>query len=147
MNESSEPSDTDHLQRIVDRCQVVLAHAWMVRTFVKHSTEVEDFPELMSLPRTVFDVSRSLESRKSDPPAYLHQLRKKIRRLREAATQFAENAPIASTHLNFQQAVISFTAAVCELEELLQFSTAADVRPPFRPVAGGSTIAETEREA
>ena len=34
----------DRLSEIVDECQDVMAHAWMVRTFVKHSEEVEDFP-------------------------------------------------------------------------------------------------------
>ena len=30
----------------VVRCEQLMSHAWMVRTFVKHSSEVEDFPEL-----------------------------------------------------------------------------------------------------
>ncbi len=32
------------LARLVERAQAIMAHAWMVRTFVKHSTEVEEFP-------------------------------------------------------------------------------------------------------
>ena len=65
---------------IVDRCQTVMAHAWMVRTFVKHSEEAEDFPELMGLPRAVFDTSRALETRVDDPAAYLKMPRSKRRR-------------------------------------------------------------------
>ncbi len=52
----------------VERCQTILAHAWMVRTFVKHSPEVEEFPELMGIVRNVFDLCRAVESRVEDPP-------------------------------------------------------------------------------
>lgn len=104
----------------VARCQDVLAHAWMVRTFVKHSTEVEDFPELMGIVREVFDASRALETRVDDPPAYLHMLRKKIGKLRQAAAKFRADAPTASTHTNFQQAVISMDVCVRDLELILK---------------------------
>lgn len=96
-----------------------MAHAWMVRTFVKHSDEVEEFPELMNLVRHVFDTSRALETKIVDPAAYLHMLRKKIGKLRKAAVQFRSDAPLASTHTNFQQAVISMDACVESLERLL----------------------------
>jgi hypothetical protein len=104
---------------IVKGCQKILAHAWMVRTFVKHSPEVEEFPELMNLVRTVFDASRALESRVHDPEAYLLMLRKKIGKLREAATRFRTDAPLASAHTNFQQAVVSMDACVEQLQLLL----------------------------
>jgi hypothetical protein len=65
-------------QQAVARCQQILAHAWMVRTFVKHSPQVEEFPELMEVARVVFDVTRALETRVNDPAAYLQMLRKKI---------------------------------------------------------------------
>lgn len=103
----------------VARCQTILAHAWMVRTFVKHSSEVEDFPELMELARTVFDASRALETKVNDPPGYLQMLRKKIGKLRRAADQFRHDAPLASGHTNFQQAVISIDGCVAELEAIL----------------------------
>lgn len=105
--------------QIVDQCQQAMAHAWMVRTFVKHSDEAEQFPELMQLVRTVFDTARALETRVDDPPGYLHMLRKKVGKLRRACEQFAEDAPQASTHTNFVQAVISMRAAVASLERLL----------------------------
>lgn len=104
----------------VQRCQEIFAHAWMVRTFVKHSPEAEEFPELLQVARTVFDVSRSLETRRDDPPAYLRQLRKKFRRLRAAAEQFRHDAPLASTHTNFQQAVLSLDACIAEFERILE---------------------------
>jgi len=112
--------------QLVERCQQVMAHAWMVRTFVKHSDEVEEFPELMGIVRTVFDVSRALETRIDDPPAYLRMLRKKIGKLRAAADRFRSDAPEASSHTNFQQAVISIDTCVADLTALL---TAAELSP------------------
>jgi hypothetical protein len=97
----------------------MMAHAWMVRTFIKHSPEAEDFPELMEIVRTVFDVSRALEVHLADPQAYLLTLRKKIGKLRAAAEKFRVDAPLASTHTNFQQAVISIETCVADLEEIL----------------------------
>lgn len=113
----------------VARCEELMAHAWMVRTFVKHSSEVEDFPELMGIVRSVFDTSRALETRVQDPVAYLHMLKKKIGKLRQAATEFRKDAPLASTHTNFQQAVISIDTCVRDLETVLK-ETASVPAPP-----------------
>ena len=106
-------------EQIVSECQDVMAHAWMVRTFVKHSEEAEDFPELLNLARTVFDTARALETRTGDPAGYLQMLQKKIGKLRRAAEQFRADAPRASTHMNCQQAVLSMDACVRRLDELL----------------------------
>lgn len=108
------------LPEVVHRCQQVMANAWMVRTFIKHSEEVEDFPELMGIVRAVFDTSRALETRIDDPTGYLHMLKKKIGKLRTAARQFEEDAAVASTHTNFQQAVIGMHFCNQQLEELLE---------------------------
>lgn len=108
------------LSEVVDRCQQVMAHAWMVRTFVKHAEEAEDFPELMGIARIVFDVSRALETRVADAPSYLHMLSKKIGKLKSATEQFRRDAPQASTHTNFQQAVVSMETCVETLAELLE---------------------------
>jgi hypothetical protein len=123
-------------EQAVARCQMIMAHAWMVRTFVKHSPEVEEFPELMEIVRTVFDLSRALETRVDDAAGYLHMLRKKIGKLRKAAEKFRHDAPLASTHTNFQQAVVSIDACVAELGEVLEALPAA--------VSGGNERAETE---
>lgn len=104
---------------LVASCQTALAHAWMVRTFVKHSDEVEQFPELMGIVRAVFDLSRAVEPRVGEPVEYFKMLDKKLSELRKAAEQFAIDAPHASTHTNFAQAVISIRASVGELEQLL----------------------------
>jgi hypothetical protein len=104
---------------IVACCQAVMAHAWMVRTFVKHSDEVQEFPELMGIVRAVFDTARALETRVNDPAGYLRMLQKKLGKLRAATEQFAVDAPKASTHTNFVQAVASMRACLEELERLL----------------------------
>lgn len=116
MRESGEHcGPEDH----VAKCQELLSHAWMVRTFVKHSEEAEDFPEIMVIARAVFDACMALESRVDDPEAYFKMLRKKIGKLRKAVDEFAEQAPKASTHTNFEQAVISVRVAVAGLGAIL----------------------------
>ena len=99
--------------------QKTMAHAWMVRTFVKHCDEVEDYPELMGIVRAVFDMSRAIESKTDDPATYFRFARKKIGKLRKAAEQFKEDAWSASTHTNFQQAVLSVLYATEQMEQLL----------------------------
>ena len=114
------------LHDVVTGCDEVMAHVWMVRTFVKHSEEIEDFPELaglMGLARTAFDAARALETRVDDPPGYLHMLRKKLARLKKAAEQFEEDAFQASTHTNFVMAVRSINVCVRDLQELLDLGT------------------------
>jgi hypothetical protein len=104
----------------MNRLEVTLAHAWMVRTFVKHSDVVEEFPELMRVVRTIFDTVRAVESRRGDPDGMLTMLRKKFAKLKAAADQFRIDAPRASDHENFRQAVKSLDGCVAELESLLQ---------------------------
>lgn len=103
----------------VRKCELQMAHAWMVRTFVKHSEEAEDAIELMALPRQVFDLSMALESRVADPPAYRKMLTKKLGKLRRASDQFAADAPAVSTHTNFQMAAASIRGVVDELDRLV----------------------------
>lgn len=107
------------LAQLVDRFQKTMAHAWMVRTFIKHSDEVEDYPELMGIVRAVFDMSRAIESKTDDPAAYFRFARKKIGKLRKAAEQFQQDAWAASTHTNFQQAVTSILYSTEQMELLL----------------------------
>ena len=139
-------SDAMTLAAAVTHCQVVFAHAWMVRTFVKHSEVVEDFPELMQIVRTVFDTSRALEPKVDEPAAYLTTLRKKIGKLRAAADQFRADAPGASDHENYRQAVISMDACVAELERVLAlFPPPAPPSLPanFRRVVASSSVGDT----
>ncbi|MFM9963271.1 MAG: amidohydrolase [Planctomycetaceae bacterium] len=112
------PSSITDLSEIVHRCDELLAHAWMVRTFIKHGEEIDDYPELMGIVRSVFDISRALETRQSDHVGYVRMLNKKVGKLRKAAEQFAVDALKASTHTNFQQAVKSMNVCVREMQLL-----------------------------
>ena len=97
-----------------------MAHAWMVRTFIKHCEEVEDFPELMGIVRAVFDSSRALETRIADPAGYFKMLAKKIGKMKSATVQFRTDAAEASTHTNFAMAVKSMEACCEDLGDLLK---------------------------
>lgn len=108
------------LHELVDRFQKTMAHAWMVRTFIKHCDEVDDYPELMGIVRAVFDMSRAIESKTEDPATYFRFAKKKIGKLKTAVTQFREDAWRASTHTNFQQAVISVEYSTQQMEAILQ---------------------------
>jgi hypothetical protein len=119
------------LRRLVERCQKTMAHAWMIRTFVKHSDEVEDYPDLNEMARTIFDIFRALETQVEDPAGYFKVVRKKLSKLRAAAVQFEKDAWHASTHTNFQQAAIAAKFLGDQLAELL---TEAETHLP-RPVA------------
>jgi hypothetical protein len=115
-------TDSRTLQDIVNRSDEVMTHAWMVRTFVKHSEETEDFPDLLGLMgcvRGVFDMTRALETRVGDPAAYLHMLRKKIGRLKKAAAEFERDAAQVSIHTNWVMAARSLNLCVRDLEALL----------------------------
>lgn len=95
-----------------------MAHAWVARAFVRHSDEVEDFPELGEIGRAVFDFSRALETKTGDPAAYLKMLSKKLGKFRAAVEQFAADAPKASAHTNFTQTIASLRTCVDDLTEL-----------------------------
>jgi hypothetical protein len=123
----------------------------MVRTFVKHSPEAESFPELMGIARTVFDISRALETRVDDPAAYLLMLRKKIGKLRQAAAEFRHDAPLASGHTNFQQAVISIDGCVSDLEQILGAFPHVSINPGSAtpedsPSSGAAPAGEVQAE-
>lgn len=107
------------LQDLVERFQKTMAHAWMVRTFIKHCDEVDDYPELMGIVRAVFDMSRAIETKVDDPVQYFRFAQKKIGKLRKAAEQFRDDAWSASTHTNFQQAVTSILFSTEQMEHLL----------------------------
>lgn len=126
-------SDPANLAEVVERCDEIMSHAWMVRTFIKHSEEVEDFPELiglMGIVRGVFDASRALETRVDDPAGYLKMLGKKIGRLKTAVVEFERDAFEASEHTNFIMAVRSVKVCVRDLETLLEHGRALSANKP-----------------
>lgn len=113
------PSFEEQLQKHLQRCQELMAHAWVVRAFLRHADEIEDFPELTTTCRAIFDIARALETRVDDPLGYFKMLNKKLGKFRVAVDQFAIDVTEISTHTNYAQSVISLKACVRELEDSL----------------------------
>ena len=109
------PEETMH------RVDSLLTHVWMVRTFIKHSEEVEEDEQLHLVQRKLYDYAHSLGAawKEQDAEGYLQQARKKLHRLRQASEQFAQLQPEVSTHTNFQMAVKSLQTAVKQIESAL----------------------------
>jgi len=103
------------------RVDALLSHVWMVRTFIKHSEELEEDEELGDVQRSLYDYMLALGTawKAQDAEAYLKQAKKKLGKLRGACQQFAELQPEVSTHTNFQMAVASLQQAVKEIEAAL----------------------------
>jgi hypothetical protein len=93
----------------------------MVRTFLKHAEEVQDDPDLLDVPRTLFDYIRATEpaAQRGDHKDYLHRIRGKLHHLRRAAELFAAEYRRVSDHTNFEMAARSLTACVRQVEEVL----------------------------
>ncbi|MHB1422270.1 MAG: hypothetical protein ACYC3I_03545 [Gemmataceae bacterium] len=105
----------------VERLQGVMAHLWMVRTFLKHAEEIQDDEELLDVPRTLFDYVRAVEpaAQRDDAKEYLHRVRGKLSKLRRAAEVLRKEHRRVSAHTNFEMAALSLTASVRQIEELL----------------------------
>ena len=104
------------------RIDNLLSHVWMVRTFVKHSEEVEEDGELAEVYRTLYDYMLALGAplKTGEAARYLHLAHKKFSKLQKATGLFAEIQPDISGHMNFQMAVQSLSAAVEEIGRLLE---------------------------
>ena len=75
----------------VERCNVLLAHLWMVRTFLKHADEIQEDEELLDVPRTLYDSIRAVEPafQRGDVVEYRRRLGGKLPKLRRATELFA----------------------------------------------------------
>ena len=111
----------------VERLQGVLAHLWMVRTFLKHAEEIQDDEELLDVPRTLFDYVRATEpaAQRGDAKEYLHRVRGKLPKQRRAAETLQREYRRVSAHTNFEMAALSLTASVRQIEDIL-----AALQPP-----------------
>jgi hypothetical protein len=116
----------------MERLNVVLAHAWMVRAFLKHADEVQDHEEMLEVHRTIYDSIRAVEPawQRQDSKEYLHRLRSKLSKLRKAAAYFAAEYRSVSDHTNFEMAARSLTGCVRAMEEILA------AVPPETPPSG-----------
>jgi hypothetical protein len=104
----------------VDRLNVLLAHLWMVRTYLKHADEVMEDAQLAEVPRLLYDSIRAVEPAflKGDHATYLRRLRGKLPKLRRCAEMFAHEWRRVSAHTNFEMAAISLAGAVKQMEEV-----------------------------
>ena len=103
-----------------ERLNVVLAHLWMVRTYLKHADEVVNDEELIEIPRLLYDSIRAVEPAllKGDTATYLRRLKGKLPKLRKGADLFAREYRRVSAHTNFEMASVSLSGAVRQMEEI-----------------------------
>lgn len=115
----------------VERLQVILAHLWMVRTYLKHADEVTEDEQLVEIPRLLYDSIRAVEPAflKSDHATYLRRLKGKLPKLRRGADMFAQEYKRVSAHTNFEMASISFSGAVRQMEEVFASLPGGPVEP------------------
>ena len=108
-------------EEAMERINTVLAHAWMVRTFLKHSEEIQDDPEMLEVHRMIFDYCRAVEPayERKDMKDYLHRIKGKLPKLRKQAEFFAANYRRVTDHTHYQMAASSFTGCVKQIEEIL----------------------------
>jgi hypothetical protein len=105
----------------VERLNVVLAHAWMVRTFLKHADEIQEDEEMLDVPRTIFDYVRAVEPafQRKDAKDFLHRIKGKLPKLRRVTEYFATEYRRVSDHTNYQMAALSLTGCLRRIEEIL----------------------------
>jgi hypothetical protein len=114
-------------EEAMERLNVVMAHAWMVRNFLKHADEVQEDEEMLEVHRMIFDFIRAAEPsyQRKDAKEYLHRVRGKLPKLRRVAEYFVGDWRRVSAHTNFEMAAASLTGCVKQIEEIL-----AAVRKP-----------------
>lgn len=105
----------------MERLNAVMAHAWMVRNFLKHADEVQEHAELLEVHRIIYDFIRAAEPsyQRQDPAEYLHRVRGKLAKLRKAAEYLAGEYANVSAHTNFEMAARSLTECVRRIDEVL----------------------------
>ncbi len=122
----------------MERINTILAHLWMVRTFLKHADELQEDEELLEVHRMIFDFIRALEPsyQRKDAVDYLRRAQGKLSKLRRVEELFAREFRRVSDHTNFHMAAASLTGCVREIERLLSAS-APSPRTPLPQGARG----------
>jgi hypothetical protein len=115
-------------EEAMQRLNVVLAHAWMVRAFLKHADEVQENEEMMEVHRVTYDFIRAVEPawQRQDATEYLHRLRGKLPKLKKVAEYFAAEYRNVSDHTNFEMAARSLSGCVRQIEEILAQTGGSD---------------------
>ena len=106
----------------VTRLNTILAHAWMVRTFLKHADEIQEDEGMLDVPRTLYDSIRAVEPAfgRGDHADYLRRLKGKLPKIRRAAEHFRDHFKEFSPHTNFEMASVSLLGVVTEMEEVFE---------------------------
>lgn len=108
-------------EEAMERLNVVLAHAWMVRNFLKHADEIHEDEEMLEVHRMIFDYIRAVEPsyERKDATEYLRRAQGKLPKLRRVAEYFEREYRRVSDHTNFEMAARSLSGCVREIEEIL----------------------------
>ncbi len=120
--------------------QGVLAHLWMVRTFLKHAEEIQEDEDFLAVPRIIFDYVRAAEpaGQRGDWSEFIRRLKGKLSKLRRATDFFTAEHRRVSDHTNYQMAALSLSASVRCIEEILgqvpsQLPAAEEPTPGSQP--------------
>ena len=107
-------------EEAVARLNTVLAHAWMIRTFLKHADEIQQNEDMLDVPRTLYDSIRAVEPAflRGDLADFLRRLKGKLPKLRRAVDYFAAHFKEFSPHTNFEMASASLLGVVKQMEEV-----------------------------
>jgi hypothetical protein len=107
--------------RAMERIHRVLAHAWMVRAFLKHAEEIQEEEDFLEVHRVVFDYIRALEPsyERRDAKEFVRRASGKLPKLRQAADFLASEYQRISDHTNFQMAAASLKTCVEEIAAAL----------------------------
>jgi hypothetical protein len=107
-------------QEAVTRLNTILAHAWMVRTFLKHADEIQEDEGMLDVPRTLYDSIRAVEPafERGDHADYLRRLKGKLPKVRRVAEYFRDHFKEFSPHTNYEMASLSLLGVVQEMEEV-----------------------------
>ena len=108
-------------EQAMERINLILAHAWMVRAFLKHADEVQDDVDMLEVHRMIFDYIRAVEPsfQNKDAKEYVHRAKGKLSKLRRQAEFFAKEFRRVSDHTNFQMAAASLMECVRQIDEIL----------------------------
>ena len=126
-----EPIATMTPDEAMERINSLLAHAWMVRTFLKHADEIQENEDMLDVPRTLYDSIRAVEPafQRGDTADYLRRLKGKLPKLRRAADYFNAHFREFSPHTNFEMAALSLLGVVRQMEEIFAAVGAGDGGP------------------
>lgn len=107
-------------EEAVERLNAVLAHAWMIRTFLKHADEIQASEDMLDVPRTLYDTIRAVEParERGDHGDYLRRLKGKLPKLRKVAEYFRDHFKEFSPHTNFEMASASLLGVVRHIEDI-----------------------------